>query len=94
VTGAPGPQGDGARAAAQLAADLQRAAGAIAARRRGDLGGTRALLADFRDADARAQAFMLVADLSLTMLSQTLEEPLDDTVQRLTLALETRLGAA
>jgi hypothetical protein len=65
----------------------QRAAGVLAARRRGDHTGATTLLAEFGDADQRALGFYLVADLSLLLLAQATGQPLDQCVRDVSLAL-------
>lgn len=63
----------------------QRAGGVVAARHRGDLAGAEALLADFPNDDARTVGFLLVAELSLTLLAHTTGEPMDGLVRELSL---------
>ncbi|MET8907552.1 superoxide dismutase [Micromonospora sp. NPDC004551] len=69
-----------------VAADLvQRAAGVIAARHRGDLAGAEELLASFASEQARTLGFYLLADLALGLVCQQSGQSLDDLVQELTL---------
>lgn len=69
-----------------VAADLvQRAAGVIAARRRGDLAGAETLLASFDSEPARTLGFYLLADLALGLVRAHTGESLDDLVRQLTL---------
>ncbi|MER7474786.1 superoxide dismutase [Micromonospora sp. NPDC000018] len=68
------------------AADLvQRAAGIIAARRRGDLAGADELLAAFDSEQARTLGFYLLADLTLGLLATQTGQSLDEVVRELTL---------
>ncbi|RNH93515.1 superoxide dismutase [Micromonospora aurantiaca] len=69
-----------------VAADLvQRAAGVIAARHRGDLAGAETLLASFDTEQARTFGFYLLADLALGLVRAQTGESLDDLVRHLTL---------
>ncbi|MEV6802994.1 superoxide dismutase [Micromonospora rifamycinica] len=69
-----------------VAAELvQRAAGVIAARRRGDLAGAETLLASFDSEQARTLGFYLLADLALGLVRTHTGESLDDLVRQLTL---------
>ncbi|MFI6133866.1 superoxide dismutase [Micromonospora sp. NPDC051141] len=63
----------------------QRAAGVIAAKHRGDLGGAEQLLAAFPDEAARTRGFMLLAELALTLIRTQTGQTMDDLVQELTL---------
>ncbi|MFI5934193.1 superoxide dismutase [Actinoplanes sp. NPDC051494] len=65
--------------------DAQRAAGAIAAKHRGDLDGAQALLASFPDEASRTRGFQLLAELALTILRAQTGESMDDLVQQLSL---------
>ncbi|MGV9807104.1 superoxide dismutase [Micromonospora chersina] len=65
--------------------DAQRAAGVIAAKRRGDLGGAEQLLAAFPDEAARTRGFMLLAELALTLIRTQTGQTMDDLVQELAL---------
>lgn len=67
----------------------QRAAGVVAARHRGDITAAESLLAGFPSDAARALGFLLVAELSLSLLAQTTGEPLDVLVQELSLNIAT-----
>ncbi|MEU2663803.1 superoxide dismutase [Micromonospora sp. DT46] len=69
-------------AAAEL---LQRAAGVIAAKHRGDLGGAEELLAAFGTEQARTLGFYLLADLSLGLLRAQSGQSMDDLVRELSL---------
>ncbi|MTK04431.1 superoxide dismutase [Micromonospora sp. CP22] len=69
-------------AAAEL---VQRAAGVIAAKHRGDLGGAEELLAAFGSEQAKTLGFYLLADLSLGLLRAQSGESLDDFVRELSL---------
>ena len=66
-------------------AGAQRAAGAIAAKHRGDLDGAAELLAAFPDEAARTRAFQLLAELALTILRTQTGETMDEIVQELSL---------
>ena len=66
-------------------AGAQRAAGAIAAKHRGDLDGAQALLAAFPDSDARTRGFQLLAELALSILRAQTGQSMDDLVQELSL---------
>lgn len=82
---APGADG---RSAAESAMELaQRAAGVVAARRRGDHAGAAALMNDFTDADARALGFYVVADLAVTLLSRALDRPIEECLREMSLVL-------
>ncbi|WP_091082539.1 hypothetical protein [Micromonospora nigra] len=71
---------------APVAADLvQRAAGVIAARHRGDLAGAEALLASFESDQARTLGFYVLADLALGLVRAQSGQSLDDLVRELTL---------
>ncbi|MDG4765816.1 superoxide dismutase [Solwaraspora sp. WMMD406] len=70
------------------AADVvQRAAGVIAARHRGDLDGAEALLADFPSEHARTLGFYLLADLALGLVRAQSGQTMDDLVRELSLHL-------
>ncbi|MEV2241275.1 superoxide dismutase [Micromonospora sp. NPDC049891] len=69
-------------AAAEL---VQRAAGVIAAKNRGDLGGAEELLAAFSSEQAKTLGFYLLADLSLGLLRAQSGQSLDDLVRELSL---------
>lgn len=69
-----------------VAADLiQRAAGVIAARHRGNLAGAEVMLASFDSEQARTLGFYLLADLTLGLVRAQTGQGLDDLVQELTL---------
>ena len=65
----------------------QRVAGVVAARDRGDADGARALLASFEDHAELATGALLVAELSLGLLSRSTGEPVGDCVATLSLEL-------
>ncbi len=68
------------------AADLvQRAAGVIAARHRGDLAGAETLLASFDTEQSRTLGFYLLADLALGLVRAQTGQSLDDLMRELTL---------
>ncbi|QOC91349.1 superoxide dismutase [Micromonospora craniellae] len=69
-------------AAAEL---VQRAAGVIVAKHRGDLGGAEELLAAFSSEQAKTLGFYLLADLSLGLLRAQSGQSLDDLVRELSL---------
>ncbi|MFY1671382.1 superoxide dismutase [Plantactinospora sp. WMMB334] len=71
---------------------VQRAAGVIAARRRGDLDGAEALLAAFPTETAKTLGFYLLADLALGLLQAQSGESIDDLVRELTLHLAAAAG--
>lgn len=68
---------------------VQRAAGVIAARRRGDLDGAEALLADFPTEQAKLLGFYLLADLALGLLRAERDQGMDELIRELTLHLAT-----
>ncbi|AVT30847.1 superoxide dismutase [Plantactinospora sp. BC1] len=68
---------------------VQRAAGVIAARRRGDLDGAEALLATFPTETAKTLGFYLLADLALGLLQAQSGQSVDDLVRELALHLAT-----
>ncbi|MEU0155859.1 superoxide dismutase [Micromonospora fulviviridis] len=69
-----------------VAAELvQRAAGVIAARHRGDLAGAEALLASFDSERAHTLGFYLPADPALGLVRAQTGQSLDDLVRELTL---------
>ncbi len=71
-----------------LAAEaVQRAAGVIAARHRGDLDGAENLLAAFPSEQAKTLGFYLLAELALGLLKAQTGESMDDLVQELCLHL-------
>jgi hypothetical protein len=67
----------------------QRAAGVVAARRRGDHAGAVALLDAFADADQRAMGFYVVADLAVLLLSQASGRSVEECLQDMALVLAT-----
>ena len=77
--------GDADGVAGEAFAGAQRAAGAIAAKHRGDLVGATELLAAFPDPDARTRAFQLLAELSLSILGAQTGQSMDEIVQELSL---------
>ncbi|MDG4785042.1 superoxide dismutase [Micromonospora sp. WMMD1102] len=68
---------------------VQRAAGVIAARRRGDLDGAEALLSTFPTEQAKTLGFYLLADLALGLLQAQSGQSMDDLVRELSLHLAT-----
>jgi Fe-Mn family superoxide dismutase len=68
---------------------VQRAAGVIAARRRGDFDGAEALLAAFPAEAAKTLGSFLRADLALGLLQAQLGQSMDDLGRELTLHLAT-----
>lgn len=70
-------------------AGAQRAAGAIAAKHRGDLDGAQAMLAAFPDEASRTRAFQLLAELALTILCAQSGESMEALVQDLSLHIAT-----
>ncbi|WP_320068169.1 superoxide dismutase [Micromonospora sp. RTGN7] len=68
---------------------VQRAAGVIAARHRGDLDGAEALLASFPSEQARTLGFYLLADLALGFLRVQTGQSTEDLVQELSLHVAT-----
>lgn len=72
---------------AVLLAGLQRAAGIIAARSRGDLSGAQALAAEFRDDAERAHAFLLLTEVALRIVSDGTGRSVDDVVRDLSLRI-------
>ncbi|MEV0326831.1 superoxide dismutase [Micromonospora echinospora] len=69
-------------AAAEL---VQRAAGVIAAKHRGDLDGAEKLLSAFGSEQAKTLGFYLLADLSLGLLRAQSGQSMDDLVRELSL---------
>lgn len=65
----------------------RRAAGVVAARRRGDHDGAVTLMGEFDDPDERAMGFYLVADLAVLLLSQATGRTVQECVNDLALAL-------
>ncbi|WP_110208044.1 hypothetical protein [Nocardioides daejeonensis] len=70
----------------------QRVAGLVAARARADAEGTRTLMLSFDDAQELAGGALLVAELSMGLLSRATGESLDECVASLCLELEQALG--
>jgi len=70
-----------------MAAAARTAVGVVLAHRHRDTDGLRALLGDLPDPDTRATAFLVVADLALTLLAQATGQTLEDCAQRLSLAI-------
>lgn len=66
----------------------QRAAGVLAARRRGDAEGVSALMATFPDDAALAGGSLLLADLALGLLCEQSGRTMAESVQHLALRLE------
>ena len=66
---------------------VQRAAGVVAARHRGDLDGAEALLAAFPTEQATTLGFYLLADLALGLLRAERGQTMDDLVRELALHL-------
>lgn len=71
-----------------VVAGAQRVAGLVAARGRGDQEGTRRLLASFHDEGELAGGALLVAELSLGMLSRESGESLEQCAPDLSLQME------
>lgn len=65
----------------------QRAAGVVAARRRGDHAGAVELMNDFEDADERAMGFYVVADLAVVLLSQASGRSVEECLRDMSLVL-------
>ena len=65
----------------------QRAAGVVAARRRGDHAGAVELMNDFDDADQRAMGFYVVADLAIVLLSHASGRPIEECLRDMSLVL-------
>ncbi|GAA0252448.1 superoxide dismutase [Cryptosporangium japonicum] len=75
-------------AAVDAATDAaQRAAGVIAAHRRGDHAGAETLLASFPDDAAKAGGFFVLADLAVALLATASNQSCDDVVRDLTILL-------
>jgi hypothetical protein len=66
---------------------VQRAAGVIAAHRRGDTDGAEQLLAAFPSEQAKTLGFYLLADLALCLIRAQTGQSMDDLVQELSLHL-------
>jgi Fe-Mn family superoxide dismutase len=64
---------------------MQRAAGILAARHRGDLAGAEALLETFESDAQRASAFCLLADLALGLVRSASGQSMDELVRELNL---------
>ena len=75
-----------------LVDDVQLAAGVIAARQRGDLGGAEALLGEFPSDAERARAFWMLAELALGVLRRQTGQSMDELVQELTLTVSGSVG--
>ncbi|TDC01602.1 superoxide dismutase [Micromonospora fluostatini] len=71
---------------------VQRAAGVIAATRRGDLAGAEELLAAFSSEQAKTLGFYLLADLTLGLLRTHSGQSLDDLVRELSLLVAATAG--
>ncbi|WP_329109475.1 superoxide dismutase [Micromonospora sp. NBC_01699] len=71
---------------------VQRAAGAIAARHRGDLDGAEALLAAFPSEQAKTLGFYLLAELALGLVRAQSGQSMDELIQELSLHLATSSG--
>ncbi|WP_432838147.1 superoxide dismutase [Dactylosporangium sp. CA-092794] len=78
---------------ARTAEAVQRAAGVIAARQRGDLDGAEALLAAFAGPADQARAFCLLAELALGLIRSQTGQTMDELVQELAMLIEQALGA-
>jgi hypothetical protein len=76
---------------AEQTAAVQRAAGVIAAKHRGDLDGAAALLAQYPSNDSKAFAFYLLAELALGLVRAQTGQSMDDLVQQLSLMLAAAL---
>lgn len=72
---------------AALAETVQRAAGVLAARRRGDLGDAETLLVSLGDEAAWAAAFFVLAELSLALLSENNGQSWEECLHDLTLSI-------
>ena len=80
--GAPGREGAMPFPDAQaMGAAARTAVGVVLAHRRRDTHGLRTLLGDLPDPDTRAMAFLVVADLALTLLAQATGQTLEDCAQ-------------
>ncbi|MGW5557702.1 superoxide dismutase [Micromonospora sp. NPDC003944] len=66
---------------------VQRAAGVIAAKHRGDLAGAEALMSAFSSEQARTLGFYLLADLALGLVKAQSGQSMDDLVRELSLLL-------
>ncbi|MDI5937707.1 MULTISPECIES: hypothetical protein [Micromonospora] len=71
---------------------LQRAAGVIAAKHRGDLVGAEELLAAFPSEQARTLGFYLLADLALGLVRAQSGQAMDDLVRELSLLVAASAG--
>ncbi|MFI0796990.1 superoxide dismutase [Micromonospora rubida] len=71
---------------------LQRAAGVIAAKHRGDLAGAEELLAAFPSEQARTLGFYLLADLALGLVRASSGQSMDDLVRELSLLVAATAG--
>ncbi|ASW57138.1 superoxide dismutase [Plantactinospora sp. KBS50] len=76
-------------AAAEL---VQRAAGVIAAKHRGDLAGAEELLAAFPSEQARTLGFYLLAELALGLVRAGSGQSMDEVVRELSLLVATSAG--
>lgn len=74
-----------------VVAAAQQVAGLLAARHRGDLEGVRALQSEM-DGETMVSGSLLLAEVSLGLLSTVTEESYDTCVRRLTVDLEKALG--
>ncbi|MDG4782362.1 superoxide dismutase [Micromonospora sp. WMMD961] len=66
---------------------VQRAAGVIAAKHRGDLAGAEELMSAFSSEQARTLGFYLLADLALGLVKAQSGQSMDDLVRELSLLL-------
>jgi Fe-Mn family superoxide dismutase len=71
----------------RFAEAVQQAAGAVAARHRGDLADAEALLRAIGDDAERAAAFFALAELALALLCDSTRQSWDDCMQDLTLSV-------
>ncbi|MEW2441076.1 superoxide dismutase [Micromonospora marina] len=71
---------------------VQRAAGVIAAKHRGDLAGAEDLLAAFPGEQARTLGFYLLADLALGLVRASSGQSMDDLVRELSLLIAATAG--
>ncbi|AXO35423.1 MULTISPECIES: hypothetical protein [Micromonospora] len=66
---------------------VQRAAGVIAAKHRGDLAGAEELMSAFGSEQSRTLGFYLLADLALGLVKAQSRQSMDDLVRELSLLL-------
>ncbi|MGF1647227.1 MAG: hypothetical protein ACFCVF_09970 [Kineosporiaceae bacterium] len=77
---------------AHLVEAARTAAGVLAARARGDADGVRRLLVDLPDPQTRAVAFLMIAELSVTLLASVTDSTPEEVAGRLGIAVTAGLA--